>query len=717
MWKKMVISLLLGAVSLYFVADYHLKKAYAFQKIYQDAVASDPWLFSYLNIVENLHIQSVDSRFQKNIFKWSEKLPFLKDVLDRLQLSDGLTSLEAHLHTLSLKYDFINQSIVRYPANRWAYRYTKYPENLDQKEIAGLVVHAVYDLSQEVNDYSIEGLKGIIDYRNLVVMACETNEFNDWVSIGGNPTCVHVKATIIEEHWRFWFDYSGHARNYLPRLIGNYARLSVLKHASLEVCNFTPYKTQSIIQNSLENGLVKVYGWYHYDVGECRTFNETFIDVDPEFWVHMRHDDKSRFDRVTRQVNEALLSDTNANNDQIIVKQVGVNKNIWNDSRQCVSMEAFTFEAERYFKGTCIEKSDGEVSFAKAMPSSATKEKWYFFTEHPNLAVFNPRKKVSNPVARNAASKRAIELKHVIDRQYRFEQSWNSNQIPFSLGASIYDHNGSLARGVMLHNVATQSIGGASLPYRNGGILLSLNGKSIYGISDLYGELIRHGFSLSAGYNKPLKVGLERDGKIVFYQTTYFFNENHPQFFDVSEAEATAWGIGDAVTFGITEEIKCKGRNVVAFSGNVLSGLFEFADSIFQDRKFNKQSLKQFGYIDTEKCEWQDEQRKAIAQQRYQDTYINSQWFALFTPSAVRLAGQKAFRNYTKRNIAKRALGVAIADGMLEGVETSLWSMGTAAPELTLEARLKDAGGMAPYGVGLGFISGLVFAKAGIGGK
>ncbi len=121
--------------------------------------------------------------------------------------------------------------------------------------------------------------------------------------------------------------------------------------------------------------------------------------------------------------------------------------------------------------------------------------------------------------------------------------------------------------------------------------------------------------------------------------------------------------------------------------------------------------MREFEYIDTKKCIWENEQRKAIAQQRYESTYINSQWFAFVTPSSVRLLGQKAFRKYAKKNIVRGSLGIAVADAVLEGVETSLWSIGTSAPELTLEARIKDAARMAPYGAGLGFISGLVFSN------
>ncbi|WP_250658636.1 hypothetical protein [Alkalimarinus coralli] len=717
MWKKVGLFFFFFSISLFFLANYHITKAKKLQRLFESTAASHEWLIPYLDTVETLHIRTADKGFQKVVSDWSEKASFLDALLDKAQLSDGLSSLESHLYTLSLDYHLIHPSVARYPANRWIYRYINDVDTVSSEDIPGLVIHAMYSLSQGLHEYSIERLSELIDYRNAVVLACESNAFKDWKIIKGKTTCSHVKATLMENHWKTWFDYSAHKRDYLPRLIGKYARLSTLKYASLEVCNFAPYKAQSILQHATENGLVQVNGWYHFDIGECKTFNKKFIDTEPELWVHMQNSNLAKFNRVTNQLNEMLASDTNSQNDHLVLIKSNASQNLWIDSVQCIPRGAFSFDSVAEFQGICDEKVTSKVSFARAKQSIQEPTKWFFYAEHPNLVTFRPDADIDDASAREEASNRAKVLSQVIDRQERFENLWTENQIPFSLGASPYDVNGSLSQGVMLQNVASLSIGGASMPYQNGDMLVLLNDVPIYGISDLYGELIKHGFSLSAGYKKPLKVGIERNGEVKIYKSSYFFNENHPSFYDVTKAEATAWGIGDAVTFGASEATECAGKNILALGGNTLSGFIELGFSFIDDRKFDKRSLKRFDYVDFDKCTWESEQRKAIAQQRYQDLYIDSQWFALVTPSAVRLAGQRAFRKYTRKNIAKGTLGVAISDGMLEGIETGIWTLGTSAPELTLEARMKNVSEMAPYGAGLGFISGLVFRNAVKGGK
>lgn len=228
----------------------------------------------------------------------------------------------------------------------------------------------------------------------------------------------------------------------------------------------------------------------------------------------------------------------------------------------------------------------------------------------------------------------------------------------------------------------------------------------------MYLELIHHGFSRDAGYNKPLVIALERNGEIFKYQTSYFFNECHPEYFNVSEAEAALWGIGDAITFGSSEKAYCGGTNVAIFGMNMLSGLAEGISAFFSGNRFDKSSFSRYQYVDYDKCTWESEQRKAIAMQRFENTYVNSQWFSLVTPSGVRLVGQKFLRNYARKSFRGSRLAMASTDAILEGVETSFWTYGTSAPELTLQARLNEVRTMAPYGVGLGFVSGLVFANA-----
>lgn len=709
--KKRIISISTCLCALSLLVFYIVQQARTIHLAITEAEMAFPGLDEYVNVVETLHYSALNRQSKELAENLSYKVPFQAEFIKKLHTTEGLLPIENFLYRLSEKINFIDRPLLSYPANSWVYRYMKDVKKLNKDDIPSLLFYTIYHLSQKTEAYSIDELKKVFSYRNMIVIGCEKYMFSDRMLMDGIPLCNYIKATLMEQDWEQWFNENGHWYNYLPRLKDSYAQLAVVKHATLEICNFAPYKTQYILQHAIEDGPVKVNGWYHLDVGECRSFPEAFVETEPEFWVHARHENSSRFERLTREINRTLLEDENPNNDKYILKISSDSHNLFNDARQCVTSDAFSFISIVSDNKKCSKQRPEEITFAKAKPVGDKQDKWFFFIEHPNLTIFNPIKPIDDISAKNDAIERVKNLSNSLNIQEEFEQNWTVNEAPFSIGATVYDHNGSFLPGVMLFNIAAQSIGGVPLPYEEGDTLLTFNGKTIYSSSDLYSLLIYHGYSLSGGYAKPLQVGLLRNGKVELFNVSYFFNPTHPLFNDTSELEAAGWGIADAATFGNGSFAACAGLNILVAAGNLLSGFVEAIDSAVDNREFRNDSLQNIEYVNMKKCEWQATQRNAIAQQKHSDYYINSQWFAFVTPSSVRMLGQNAVRKSVRRNIVKGAVGIAIADGILEGIETVIWSLGTAAPEMTLEARFKDAQKMAPYGIGIGFVSGLIFAQ------
>src|SRR5690606_31975489 len=113
-------------------------------------------------------------------------------------------------------------------------------------------------------------------------------------------------------------------------------------------------------------------------------------------------------------------------------------------------------------------------------------------------------------------------------------------------------------------------------------------------------------------------------------------------------------------------------------------------------------------YIDAAECEWQEKQARAYSRQKADDVYINSQWFALVTPSAFRFVGGRMLSASAARQAGRSAMSRAITSGMLEAAETALWSIGTTAPGTPLAERIRAAARVAPLGAAGGFIGSAV---------
>lgn len=659
------------------------------------------WLPESVTLSEPLHVKDIKKHILPTIYNLSQhtesySLEGLKEVIQYRNFVDGecakLTTPDSWVQQIA--NSILSKDRFKIPSqSSQKFDWTTKLSNVSTKKLGQL--SKAYKFPRPKIDWSSISTKMPFAKR--------------WPSEETAQLCSHLSDTVIEPDWQNWFENSEYEKDYLPRMVSKHrARLSTVKHATLEVCNFAPYKTQSVLQYAVDPTNFKVSGWYLYEVGECRTFNRDFIDIEPRFWVHMQNREKELFEWTTQKVNKAILNDANQNNDEYIVKITDNSKNIKSDLSQCVPYEAFEKTGKFTDDSQCLEGQD-RLSFTSAMQENDSSDKWFYFVEHPNAVMFNPSKPPSDTVAKNEATKRVQALYESVKRQKEFEDQYNTENVPVSLGTTLYDHNGPLSPGIMILDRARESIGGEALPYLDGDVLVTLNGKVIYGISDLYGVLLEHAYSLSAGYRKPIYVGLEREDKIAVYQTSYFFNPSFYLYDDVTFMEAFIRGAILPTTLGFTPEVKCYGTNGLLLGLNLLNGAIDGVLSFLEDRPFNKKKLSEFKYINTKKCIWVDEQREAVAEQKHKKIFMDSQWFALFTPSSVRLIGQKSMRSYCKKKLANRKWATALADGALEGIETGLWVLGTSAPELSLEGRMKKIKTIAPFSIGIGYVSGLVF--------
>ena len=704
MFKGLLLILLL----LVGLAFYAVDQAEKIDTVMVEAKTTYPDIDEYFAVVEMLHYQALQRSYDATVNELIPKLPpslvshaqFLK----KIDVKNAAMSLEKELDRLTQKISFIDPSLALLPSRSWIYRYSSAAKLTTQK-IPSYAMQTIYYMRPKTDTYSIENLKKVFEYRNMAVSGCNryVQPMSD-TNLNGVKECEQIKATLMEKDWQQWFDASGEKRRLLPRLKNSIAELATLKHASLEVCNLAPYKTQYVIEYPIEDGAAKVAGWYYLDAGDCLSRTEQFINTEPAFWVHVSTADWTRFGRITDQISKAFLEDADSRNDHYASEVVPERR----DTTQCVANDVLRFTAPISERGVCPADRPLRAGFIMAMARNESREEWNFFAEHRYLTHFDPFELGRDPNVKQSAIKYAKMLSKAIDTQEAFEKSdWNGNS-PFSLGGTIVDYNGPLNQGVKLVDVAARSIDDVPLPYREGDTLISLNGHIVFGASDLNHWLNEHGFSLSGGYDVPLTVVLMRDGQMIQHRVSYFFNSSHPQFQLATKGWAAYHGGGSLALLGMTAGAACSTANVLTSTGNVLKFVGNFIDNLSS----NPSSSSQQPYtelLDMKQCLWGMNQLKAIAKQRHKEIYETAGWFALALPSPLRML---ALEENGGLGLAGGLLGKgALQEARIVALEMALWSLGTSAPELTWQAKIDRAKEMATMGAGLGFVMGTLTGK------
>ena len=344
---------------------------------------------------------------------------------------------------------------------------------------------------------------------------------------------------------------------------------------------------------------------------------------------------------------------------------------------------------------------------------SNSKNEHFFHWQHDDLFLLPSNTTIKG--ATEIAQTRAEELYRSIIYQSKFDNNWAGRTRPFLIGGGttddIVDFNGALNPGVTILNPVAKTLFGMKMPLAHGDKIVTLNGTKVFGTRDFYYLLNQHGLSRDKGIEAPLKLGIVTSEGVKTVETTYFFNEHHTSYAGDQSAIAFWYGVGDAISFGQTPWTLCNGNNLLRGVGNVLSATFEWVGSMVEKRTFDSRTWNTVSYIDAKECSWQMTQARALGQQKEEEVYLNSQWLGIFTPGAVRMVGAKATRQVAVRAFGKGILSRGFADASLEVVETTIWSLGTAAPGVSLNARFGDAAAVAPWAAAAGFVSGAITAS------
>lgn len=231
---------------------------------------------------------------------------------------------------------------------------------------------------------------------------------------------------------------------------------------------------------------------------------------------------------------------------------------------------------------------------------------WWYFYEQPGNNIVSEDTILSEHGLDDLRAFLDIQ-KHSIERQITYDLNWADQTRPFHFGGNTVDHNGPLIQGVGLSSVPSTDIYGDGFPIGEGDIILSINGKPVFGERDLYLELNYHGKDRDRGIEEPINLGVQSEYGAFQVSTHYFFNPHHSAYEkDVSDL-AIWYGFGDAMSFSQMPSIECYGSNILLGAANIVSRIFGLIKSKVQETTFRAGDWSPFEFIDAEECKWQSE--------------------------------------------------------------------------------------------------------------
>lgn len=479
-------------------------------------------------------------------------------------------------------------------------------------------------------------------------------------------------------------------------------------YSEVTVCNTAPYSIKQVVLAQDKDRVIPLGGWFSLAPGECSQKHKRFWREKRGFYVHTQipETEKPILKYVNDIVNSQIIADDDPSNDANAISLDGSEVPRFGSLTVCFAKWKNIAPESIVLNEKCEEKNyTAHLLSAYHYGQQST---WYFIWENPNLPLTPSDKNIDT--ALDIAREGARLMRAAVDSQLRNAEMWR-NISPFSFGGKLVDFNGPLNLGVGISEVVPKTLYGEPMALRDNDIIIEINGVKVLGERDLHQHLIQHAISRDHGIEAPVEYVVMRENQFYKIKNTYFFNPSYKTNSEDMNGVAFWYGVGDAITFGQTPWVVCNGSNFLRGVGNVISGGFELLGSTIQKREFDRDSLKAFEYIDATECRWQKAQQKALAQQKSEDIYISSQWFAIFTPSGVRAVGARAMRNRTARAVGRGALSRGLADASLEAAETALWSIGTSPPGSPLSTRLGEAAKFAPLGALGGFITGAALAS------
>jgi hypothetical protein len=473
------------------------------------------------------------------------------------------------------------------------------------------------------------------------------------------------------------------------------------EYAEIRICNSSAYSTEHVVVATKDEGLETLDGWFRLGVGECATRDKRFWWVDPAFFVHTRipRGEHATFRWINDIVDGQLLSDDDSANDARVTRYTGDDVARVGEFAVCAADAQWVGAATLLLSKNCAVGAHE----ARVMPAYTFDDpsQWYYVWEHPNLPLIPGDGAFEDALEKGLAAAR--QLRTSVTTQQFNEREWG-NIAPFAAGGRLIDYNGPLALGVWMTDVPGTTIFGQPMPIQSGDVVLRVNGQAVLSEREFNQKLIDHGLSRTAGIEVPVEYAILRGDQLLSVKAPYFFNEQYRKAASDQTGIAFWFGIGDAITFGQTPWVACHGSNVLIGLGKGLSMAAELFASKLQGRAYDEANEAKVEYIDAAECTWQKKQARAFARQKADNVYINSQWFAILTPSAVRLVGNRMLAASAAGAAGRTAVNRALANGALEAAETALWSMGTAAPGTPLAQRLGEAARLAPLGAAGGVL-------------
>lgn len=535
------------------------------------------------------------------------------------------------------------------------------------------------------NDSALRWMQEAVTLVNRFHQICELQQFS----------CDESEPEFnVFDTWYTWFNKSAAARDYYidSALDGNHVSIKPLPKFFVNVCNFVPHSSRHLVVAIERGQLRRVGGWFDLNPGECIRRVDVFFSDEPAFFVHsdVPLNERKHFQYVNSIINNQLIADDDPENDRDAVRLDGSEIQAWGYTLACGSNHESLVQTPDFIQTEC-KTSEYEGRFAQAYTLDDSNE-WYYFFETPNYLLFKFGLSITESIQR--AQQQASKVAIAVQQQLRNKIDW-PNQYPFSPGGKLVDFNGPLLPGIQIVSAPDRDLYGRHLGIQSGDIILEINGRSVFGILDFSQELNSHGLSRDYGVEVPVNYSIFRNGRSYQIESTYFFNPKYRNQGANQSGIAFWYGVGDAIGFGQTPEITCYGGNALRLLGNLAGAGVEGVDALINERKFDQSALNTFEYYDADECNWQKHQNRALAMQIEEETYYNSQWFAIISPSAVRMLGGKALQGYARKQFGA-AVGTRLSNAMLEVVEASLWSMGTEPPGTPMNERLSRIKKLAP---------------------
>ncbi len=434
------------------------------------------------------------------------------------------------------------------------------------------------------------------------------------------------------------------------------------KTGKLTVRNTAPYAIKFATDYQYTRDSSHTRGWFFLDVGEEKTFIETFKGIQPNFNVYAQSTDRET---------EFVKSIFGLSWDHPGVRYFQPHKEDEYTLKSIHDTRDFSFLTHRNEEYIRVAETY-PVQF-KALSSEKVGEGVYesdhTIVDQSFPSIYMDRETLKGTEASKVYAQKAKVLRASFERQIEYDQEIKSfeENVPFILGLNTTDHNGNSSLGITIDRVHyEENILGDEFPFKPGDVITAFNNQPVFGNKELTVLLNRHARSLDGGIGKPIPFTLTRNGNQYTGETLYFFNPYYRHWPKNEGWKAFWYKIADAFFYGFDEDI------YRAFLADDPADAWEYVQ--------NQARLNQF----------------------YSKSSIAGTVVGAFLSPGKLLLQRGVTRGISKMGMKRGVAGLVTATA-LEAGEEAIWSIGNRSPVLTdQEFVTKMAENMA-LGAGLGF--------------